>query len=127
MTFEQVLRNLRLERKLTQAELSRKLGLSGSSVSMYERGERKPSYEVQEAIADFFNVDMDFLMGRTDVRRRYTFTPAGPALSPDEQALLDGYRALSLQGKQYLLQTLDLATRVYTEKSGDSSDVDDVG
>ena len=32
---------------------------------MYERGERQPNFEVLEAIADFFNVDIDYLLGRT--------------------------------------------------------------
>ena len=34
-----------------------KLKISRSSVGMYEKGEREPSYELLEAIADFFNVD----------------------------------------------------------------------
>ena len=32
---------------------------------MYARGERQPNFEVLEAIADFFNVDIDYLLGRT--------------------------------------------------------------
>ena len=33
---------------------------------MYERGERQPNFEVLETIADFFNVDIDYLLGRTN-------------------------------------------------------------
>ena len=33
---------------------------------MYERGERQPNFEVLEMIADFFNVDIDYLLGRTN-------------------------------------------------------------
>ncbi len=64
MTFPEVLKMLRTRLNLTQAELAKHLDLSPSSIAMYERGERAPSYEVLESIADFFNVNMDFLLGR---------------------------------------------------------------
>ena len=48
------------------------------------------------------------------------------SLSSDEAELLVAYRELSDQGKQYLLQTADLARRVYMKKSNYSSDVDNV-
>ena len=35
---------------------------------MYERGEREPKFEMLENIADYFNVDMNFLLGKTNVR-----------------------------------------------------------
>ena len=38
---------------------------------MYEQGRRKPSYELLEEICDYFNVDMDYLMGRSDIKNRY--------------------------------------------------------
>ena len=40
--FSKVLKNLRQEEKYTQRELGKLLGLSGSAISMYERGEREP-------------------------------------------------------------------------------------
>lgn len=59
--FNKVLKSLRLDDGLTQKELGKKLGLSGSAISMYERGEREPELEVLEIIADFFNVTIDYL------------------------------------------------------------------
>ena len=50
---------------MTQTELAKKLGLTRSSLSMYELVEREPGFEILEAFADFFNVDMDYLLGRT--------------------------------------------------------------
>lgn len=66
MRFADIIKNLRKENGMTQTELAKKLGLTRSSLSMYELGEREPSFEILEAFADFFNVDMDYLLGRTD-------------------------------------------------------------
>lgn len=61
MAFTDTLRKLRLSKGLTQEELANGTGLAKSSISMYESGRRKPSFEVLEAFADFFNVDMNTL------------------------------------------------------------------
>lgn len=50
--------------KMTQKEVAEAIGLSESSISMYERGERNPGFEELEAIADLFNVNMDDLLDR---------------------------------------------------------------
>ncbi|MCI9618032.1 MAG: helix-turn-helix transcriptional regulator [Eubacterium sp.] len=64
--FAQVLRLLRVEKGLSQQELANALKISKSSVNMYERGERQPNFETLELIADYFNVDIDYLLGRTN-------------------------------------------------------------
>lgn len=61
--FKDMFHYLRKRSGYTQVELAEKLGLSKGMISMCERGERRPSYETLEAIADFFNVDMNFLLG----------------------------------------------------------------
>lgn len=63
-TFGKILRELRKNEKLTQTQLAKKLGLAFSTISMYERGDREPDFETMEAIADYFNVSMDFLHGK---------------------------------------------------------------
>lgn len=65
-TFNQRLIMLRQQQNMTQEDLAKKLGLAISTISMYERGSRIPSLRVLEKIADFFNVDMDFLLGKKD-------------------------------------------------------------
>lgn len=62
--FKDVLKYLRERSELSQAELANKLGLAKSTVSMYEVGKRQPDFETLELIADFFNVDMNFLLCR---------------------------------------------------------------
>lgn len=71
MKFCNILRNLRTESNLTQQELAEKLGVSFSSISMYERGQREPNFETLEAIAEFFNVDMNYLLGKSDIKKSY--------------------------------------------------------
>ena len=53
-----------MREKMSQAELADKLGVSKSTVGMYELGKREPDFETLEAIADLFNVDMNFLLGK---------------------------------------------------------------
>lgn len=65
--FSERLRQLRTARDLSQMEFSKQIGISKSSVNMYERGEREPGLETLEQIADYFNVDMDYLLGKTDI------------------------------------------------------------
>ena len=65
--FSDRFKQLRTERRLSQQNLADQLGFSKSSVNMYERGEREPGLESMETIADYFNVDLDYLMGRSDI------------------------------------------------------------
>lgn len=71
--FSDILIELRKEAKMSQQELADKLQVSRSTIGMYENGDRVPTKEGMEAIADLFNVDMDYLYGRTDIRRKYDF------------------------------------------------------
>uniref|UniRef100_UPI003FF0E99C LexA family protein n=1 Tax=Megasphaera micronuciformis TaxID=187326 RepID=UPI003FF0E99C len=67
MDFAKRLKELRASRGLTQDDLARELNLVKSSISMYENGKRKPIFEVLEAIADYFNVNMDTLYSSAPV------------------------------------------------------------
>lgn len=68
--FSDRFKQLRTERRLSQQNLADQLGFSKSSVNMYERGEREPGLESMETIADYFNVDLDYLMGRSAIPNR---------------------------------------------------------
>lgn len=69
--FGERLRQLRTARGLSQMDFSKLIQTSKSSVNMYERGEREPNFETLEKIADFFNVDMDYLLGKSDTVNRF--------------------------------------------------------
>ena len=63
-TFKDMLKHLRMREGYSQAELADKLNISKSAISMYEVGKREPDFETLEKIADLFNVDMNFLLGK---------------------------------------------------------------
>lgn len=60
------LRELRKQRKLSQLKLAMDLGLSQNSISRYETCEREADYSTLIAIADYFNVSIDYLLERTN-------------------------------------------------------------
>lgn len=61
MKFGEILKMLRTKKGITQVEMAEMLGISRSSVGMYEQGKREPDFELEEKIADLFNVSLDFL------------------------------------------------------------------
>jgi transcriptional regulator with XRE-family HTH domain len=66
--FQERLKKLRKERNLSQDEVGKPLNISGRTVGNYESGEREPSLGTLIKIADFYDVSLDYLMGRTDSR-----------------------------------------------------------
>lgn len=58
--------HLREKRGLTQEELSVKLGISRAALSHYETNRREPDYDTLGNIANFFNISLDYLLGRTN-------------------------------------------------------------
>lgn len=65
------IRELRQAKSLNQEQLAEKIGLTKQAISQYERGDRKPSMDVLEALCDFFNVSSDYLLGKDDVTLRF--------------------------------------------------------
>ena len=113
MPLGERLRELRLARNLTQAELARQLYVSPSIISMYEKDQRKPSFEQEEILADYFNVDLNFLRGNTDTTTEivsadiHVLIQIYKRLSPEHQFLVMGYA----RGIMDLQQQLDNGLR----------------
>ena len=101
--FQNVLKGLRTSHGLTQNELSKSLKMSRSTIGMYEKGAREPDFETLELIADYFNVDTDYLLGRTD---KTTVIPQSTTIynvnceTESERDLVLSYRKLNVQNKQ---------------------------
>lgn len=76
-SFKNRLKELRAKRGLSQRALADNLHISKSAVSMYENGTREPDHETTELIADYFNVDVDYLLGRKDYTMQYVKVQPG--------------------------------------------------
>lgn len=70
--FGNRLKLLRKNSGYTQKELGEKLNVSGRVIGYYESNERFPDKDTLTDIADFFNVSVDYLLGRTDERDHNT-------------------------------------------------------
>ena len=66
--FKNRLKELRQSKKMTLEELANEIGTTKSTISRYENGMRQPKQDILEAIADFFNVSTDYLLGRTNTK-----------------------------------------------------------
>ena len=64
--FSQRLKLLRTRRRISRPALSEQCGLGKDAVRRYEKAESFPSVESVCALADFFSVSTDYLLGRTD-------------------------------------------------------------
>lgn len=136
------LKELRAERALLQKDLAEKLGITQQSISFYEAGKREPDNELLGKFADFFNVSVDYLLGRTDIRESSaeSATPEEkyPPVHDVEEAMkiileqpglmLKG-EALSDESKIILANAIQMGLRTAEEinsKKKDSSDTNTV-
>lgn len=93
------LKNLRKQTGRSQADIASLLNITREAYSMYENGKRQPSYETLTFLADLYNVNTDYLLGRTD--------NSSPVidLAEDERFILSAYRKTDEHGRQ-LFQVL---------------------
>lgn len=115
--FQTVLKSLRTAKHLTQEDLAKTLGISRSTIGMYENGSREPDYEMLELIADYFNVDIDYLLGRTN---KTTVLPESYYLNedardmaqflyenPDYKVLFDASRKVKKEDINFVKEMID--------------------
>lgn len=60
------IKQLRQQKNLSQKEFGKIFSVAESTIGMYERGERKPDYDMLLAIATYFGVTTDYLLGNSD-------------------------------------------------------------
>lgn len=83
------LRELRNEKKLTQRQAAKQIGVTASVISAYENGIRQPSYEVLIKLSSLYNASCDYLLGvsgRRMVEQQQTVTLDG--LTPSKISLV---------------------------------------
>lgn len=132
MEFKDIIVKLRTEKHLDQFQLAKALNTSRSTVSMWELGKRFPSKEGYEAISDFFNVDIDYLYGRSDVRQKVHFDNDGKPMyylndetAKTAQEIFDNDRALfDVYNSTYKDKLIDYANTLKKLKDMENGDVD---
>lgn len=90
------LRELRADADLTQENVAKLLNISREAYSLYESEKRQMNYESLCKIANYYDVSIDYLLGRTNIKKYY-------ALKNDEAKLLSAFRRLDTRGKKILL------------------------
>ena len=108
-------------KKVTKSQLSRETGISYSSLMQYEKGTRSPGPSGQKILSEYFDVDIDYLMGRTEYRRRSDLADfvKESNLNDFEIKLINAYRQASEKKRMIVKLTLDL-----DEKDTDNNDSD---
>lgn len=64
MKFSQILKQLREKENLSQADLSKEVGIPQSIIAKYEKNQTAVTVKRLIILADFFNVTVDYLLGR---------------------------------------------------------------
>ena len=119
--FKDMLKYYRKVAGLSQADFAKILGLSPSTISMYEVGEREPSFEVEEKIADYFNIDLNTLRGKdTEYSSEQV---ASEVLTDQDLQFLDALDKLNYDGKEKVREYLDdlVGNEKYKKDTGSSS------
>lgn len=68
----QRIKQLRQESGMTQTDFGNRFGIVKSTVSLYESGKSSPNDQIKSQICNYFNISMDYLLGLTDARDKYT-------------------------------------------------------
>lgn len=70
MEFKVRLKEIRIERGITLKAISEYLGITMRAYQYYESGERYPDLKGLIALADYLDVSIDYLVGRTDIKAK---------------------------------------------------------
>lgn len=70
MNFSEQLKKLRKEQGISQDILGEKIGLTSKQIRRYEQNDSEPTLSKLLALADFFDVSLDYLVGRSDIAER---------------------------------------------------------
>jgi len=96
------LTELRKEVGVKQKDVANALHIAPNTLCQFEKGIAKPSIEVLCALADYYSVSLDYLLGRADDQGVINLYAD---LSPEEADLLTNYRASSKEQRNALLTT----------------------
>lgn len=92
------LMTLRKDKHMTQGDVAEYLGLSRSTYTCYEISTSMPSAQNLCMLADLFEVNLDYLLGRGEDPEMYD--PENPARTAEEIALIDRFRRIGEDGRR---------------------------
>ena len=105
--FSERLKLLRSSKKMTQKDLAAILNITQQAIAKWENRISSPDYETLLRIADYFNVSVDYLLGR-DAPPPADPTQAHPALPPDAVELLNLFDKLNADGRARLMEQAEM-------------------
>lgn len=71
MTFSERILYLKKDRKVLQKDIASAIGLSLRAYQYYEKSQMEPTMSVLISLADYFDVSLDYLVGRSDDPTRH--------------------------------------------------------
>lgn len=101
--FAKRLKNLREIKGYNQERLAKVLGLSSSTIGMYEQSRRQPDHDTLVKIAEFFDVSIDYLLGRTEIKNITT-----PYNSETEKELFNIIKKLNIEEQNAILNVMEV-------------------
>lgn len=124
--FKNLLKELRLEKRITQPQLAEAIGVSKGNVGDWETGKSKPGYTALVALAKYFDVTADFLLGldtRGQIHEKARLVGAtcdGMPLTESEADLIAMYRLIE-EGDQKTI--FDLTKLKYEQMIGEKESI----
>lgn len=106
MNFAERLDELMAEKKMNSLRLSKEIGGSDRVIGAWRKGEYEPKLERLIRLAEFFNVSLDYLAGRSEVREMSIKKEPAPEISENGQELLEIYNQLPEREQLLLLGRL---------------------
>ncbi len=111
-----VIRKLRKKQNISMKELGLSIGVSESTISLYENGKRQPDYNTLIKIADYFNVSTDYLLGHT------CFQSEGSNIFiAHEKQLIKKYRLLDQHGQKAVDSVLNIEYERCSNSGGNNN------
>ncbi len=91
-------KRLRRELGISQQKLADAIMVSQQSINKYENHDVEPDIQTLTRLADFFDTSIDYVVGRTDIRRKIEITETFH-LNAQEAEILESFRTLDIVGR----------------------------
>lgn len=96
------LKELRIEKGLLQADIAKIINKSERTVGFYETGERDMGTETLSILSDFFNVSIDYILGKTDIKNQHKLN-----IDDEDIAFASSVKPLNETNKMIIKNTIE--------------------